>query len=264
MTDATLVVKNLSYFIPHRRLFGKNTQHVIINDISFDIEGGKTLGLIGASGSGKTTLARCIAGLLTPSGGEIYVAGQRVFPRQGENGTVDVQMLFQAAGASLDPLMKIRETLEEGIEAGRPHNTNPVDPAHLLEAVGLQREILDKRPHQLSGGQKQRVALARALAARPRLLLLDEPTSALDAITQQQILTRVKRLQIEHGFAILFITHDVPTAFVFCDSVAILRDGRLVDKNTVAAILGGSRHSYTEEIMRLSGITVPTSGDSSY
>ncbi len=259
MTDIALSVKKLSCQIPVERTFGKKNVMNIVEDISFEIAKGKTLGLIGASGSGKTTIARCIAGLLRPSGGEILVGENKVFPPQGRKRSGEVQMLFQAAGASLDPLMTIRETLAEGIEAGQGHDGNDADAEQLLDSVGLRRETLDRKPHQLSGGQKQRVALARALAARPLLLLLDEPTSALDPVTQQQILILVKRLQIEHGFGILFITHDVPTALVFCDSLAILERGRLVENNSVREILGGRRHPYTNEILRLSGINFASS-----
>lgn len=260
MTNTALTITDLSCQIHREGILGKRNGQFILSGISFNIEEGKTLGLIGASGSGKTTLARCIAGLQLPSSGEIFIDGEKIFPGRNSSRTVPrVQMLFQAAGASLDPLMTIRATLEEGIETGRLCSGHDVDAEHLMEAVGLRHEILSRKPHQLSGGQRQRVALARALAARPRLLLLDEPTSALDTITQQQILTLIKRLQIEHGFGILFITHDVPTALVFCDALAILRGGALVENNSIARILGGPRHPYTEEIMRLSGVNSSSS-----
>jgi len=204
-----LEVVDLSYSVSVRRGFRKIPKK-ILNGVSFSIDVGATLSLLGSSGTGKSTVARCIAGLITPPSGTIVFDGKQQFPRT--NGTPAstglIQMLFQNHAASLDPVLTVRASLLEGIPAATPPNQRDETVHALLADVQLPTDILPKYPRELSGGQRQRVALARALSANPRLLILDEPTSALDAITGLQIVALLKQIQDSRGTAMLFITHD--------------------------------------------------------
>ena len=212
----------------------RRKRKTVLRNLSFTLEENTTLGLLGGSGTGKSTLARCLAGMTQPDEGNIVFDGVNVFPEIGNRKRIQlsIQLLFQASSSSLDPMMTVRESLLEGIEArqtpaGGNGETETVE--SLIRAVGMSEDTLQRLPAELSGGQRQRVALARALAVHPRLLILDEPTSALDIVTQQQILILLKRLQTTHEFSILFITHDRPVAFTFCDRVVILLDGSIVE-----------------------------------
>jgi ABC-type glutathione transport system ATPase component len=170
---------------------------------------------------------------------------------------LDIQLLFQASGASLNPVMTIQQCLQEGIEArSGPVANEELDATagKLVESVGLKREMLGRLPSQLSGGQRQRVAIARVLAVEPKLLILDEPTSALDPITQLEVLSLLNRLQEEMHFSFLFITHDVPTAFMFCDRIAVLHDGRIVENEFVDVLRETQKAEYTKQLFTDAGI----------
>ncbi len=219
----------------------RRKRKTVLRDLSFTLEVNTTLGLLGGSGTGKSTLARCLAGISRPDEGQIVFDGVNIFPEIGNRKKIrlSIQMLFQTSSSSLDPTMTVRESLWEGIEARRSNamgNGETESVESLIRAVGMSDDTLQRMPAELSGGQRQRVALARALAVHPRLLILDEPTSALDIITQQQILVLLKRLQTTHGFSILFITHDRSAASVFCDRVAVLREGRIVDTTELTSL----------------------------
>jgi ABC-type glutathione transport system ATPase component len=232
----------------------RTEKKIILNSVSIGIEECETVGLLGASGSGKSTLARCIVGLQQPDAGTIFYRGINIFPESRNRRLIplDLQMLFQASGASLDPLMTVQECLEEGIAAARRtgnDNAHAATVENLLSSVGLSIELRERFPSQLSGGQRQRVAIARALAAHPTLLILDEPTSALDSITGAAILSLLKKLQAERRFSLLLITHDVRTAFMLCNRIAILHEGRIVEEGTSTTVLQSPRHSYTRQLL---------------
>lgn len=255
-----LEIKSLSCSVQsHSHFSFRTTWMQVLKGISLSIDEGTTIGLLGGSGSGKSTLARCIAGLQKPAGGEIFYNGINLFPKTQNRRQVplEIQMLFQASSASLNPMMTVRECLDEGIEARRsfeekPQNSNEAE--KLLASVGMSRELLDRFPSQLSGGQRQRVAIARAISVQPKLLILDEPTSALDAITQIQVLSLLKKLQAEQRFSILFITHDVQTAFMFCDRIAVLHDGRIVEDESTDDLFTAQAHPYTQQLFANSNI----------
>lgn len=259
-TNSLLEVRGISSSVAtsSQTSFVKKRRRVLDN-VSFSLAKRTTLGILGASGSGKSTLARCIAGLQLPDGGEIIFDGVQLFPEHQNRKRIarQIQLLFQASGASLDPTMTVRECIEEGIESG-----GFTEAGKWLAAVGLSEELLERRPAQISGGQKQRVALARALAAQPRLLILDEPTSALDIVTQQSMLALLKELQAKHGFSILFITHDVHVALAFCDRVAVLHDGTIVEENSRDAIRLAPRHPFTRQLFHNCGISFSTTPSS--
>jgi ABC-type glutathione transport system ATPase component len=227
---------------------------MIVRDVSLVIEEGSTIGLLGRSGSGKTTIARCLAGLLQPDAGTIRFLGRTILPgrKAHEPSPLEIQLLFQTGGISLDPMMSVFDALQEGLGARREKRTLEelrVLATALLASVGLDAGLLDRMPSELSGGQRQRIALARILAVRPKLLLLDEPTSALDALTRMEILSLLKTLQQQHNFGILLITHDVATAFSFCDRIAFLHDGTIVEEGTPWNILQHPEHPYTSQFL---------------
>jgi peptide/nickel transport system ATP-binding protein len=240
------------------RLRLRGPANPVLQGIGFSIEEGATLGLLGESGTGKSTLARCIAGIQEPDQGEIYFRGVNIFPETKNRSMfpVDIQMLFQASSASLDPTMTVGGCLNEALAAQRWSRSTKVQTiGQVITSVGLPATFLDRLPHQLSGGQRQRVALARALAVQPGLLILDEPTSALDMVTQQQILTLLKRLQTGTPFAMVFITHDIHTAVAFCDRIAVLHGGRIVEEGESEAIFTHPAHPHTQQLIRASTIS---------
>jgi ABC-type glutathione transport system ATPase component len=232
----------------------------VLKGISFRMEKGDSLGLVGESGSGKTTLARCLAGLLQPNSGIMSFDGLGIFPEVNNRKSVglEIQMLFQGNGLSLDPVMNVFEILKEGIiarEKGLPGERIIERAKRFLQAVGLPTKILYDRPGQLSGGQRQRVALARVLAVKPHLLILDEPTSALDALTSVQLLRMLKGLQGTYDMAFLLITHDVRAALSFCNRIAVLRNGIIIEEGTAKEIAEEPKHEYTRNLWQNSQIT---------
>jgi peptide/nickel transport system ATP-binding protein len=228
----------------------------LLKGVSLFVEEGTSVALLGESGSGKTTLARCIVGLQEPDSGKITYNGINIFPqtRNRDSIGVEIQMLFQASGASLDPSLTVLESLAEGIEIRAGSGSKSTAEAErLVASVGLSEECLDRLPSQVSGGQRQRIALARALSVAPRLLILDEPTSALDALTSAQLLSLLKSMQTKEGFALLFITHHVQTALTFCDRVAILHNGVIVEEGSSEDLHRHPRHEYTQQLIEDSG-----------
>lgn len=235
----------------------------LLKGVSLFVEAGTSVALLGESGSGKTTLARCIVGLLKPDSGTITYNGINIFPQRGNRNSigVEIQMLFQASGASLDPSMTVLASLAEGINirAGKSSKTL-AEAERLVSSVGLSTECLGRLPSQLSGGQRQRIALARVLSVAPRLLVLDEPTSALDAITSTQLLHLLKSMQAKEGFSLLFITHHVQAALSFCDRVAVLHNGAIVEERSSEDLPRHPHHEYTEQLLRDSRISRSSSG----
>ena len=230
----------------------------LLRGVSLRIEEGTSVALLGESGSGKTTLARCIVGLQKPDSGTINYNGVNLFPHTENRKPIGaaIQMLFQASGASLDPCMTVLDSLAEGLTArdGKSSQT-AAEAERLMSSVGLPRDCLGRFPSQLSGGQRQRIALARVLSAAPRLLVLDEPTSALDALTAEQLLHLLKSMQAKEGFSLLFITHHVQTALSFCDRVAVLHNGIIVEEGSGGDLALRPRHDYTRQLLEDSGIS---------
>jgi peptide/nickel transport system ATP-binding protein len=230
----------------------------LLKGVSLRIEEGTSLALLGESGSGKTTLARCIVGLQKPDSGTISYNGINLFPHAENRKAIGaaIQMLFQASGASLDPCMTVLDSLAEGLtlREGKSSQT-AAEAERLMSSVGLSRDCLGRFPSQLSGGQRQRIALARVLSAAPRLLVLDEPTSALDALTSEQLLQLLKSMQAKEGFSLLFITHHVQTALSFCDRVAVLHNGMIVEEGSSEDLARRPRHEYTRQLLEDSGIS---------
>ncbi|MCS5733037.1 dipeptide ABC transporter ATP-binding protein [Herbiconiux daphne] len=226
-----------------------------VDDVSFSIGPGEVLGLVGESGSGKTTIGRAIGGLTRITGGSLKVLGFEMLDfqeRRFKPLRADIGFVFQDPAASFNPLLTIADAVAEPLVIhGRAKNPaqarKRVD--ELLEAVQLPKSYGDRFPHELSGGQRQRASLARGLALGPKLLIADEPTSALDVSVQARVLELFAELQLEFGFAALFISHDLAVVDLLADRIAVLYHGKLVEEGTGAEVLGDPQDPYTRRLI---------------
>lgn len=253
-------VHHLSLSFPTRK---NPNPKPVLDDVDFGIRDGEILGLIGNSGSGKTMTSLAIAGLLPENAeitsGSIKFAGNDLLALNPKERRAmlgrDIGMIFQEPSTALDPLMTVGKQLEEVLTAHKdPAQTSEARRKiilDMLELVGFKNaeEILDRYPHQLSGGQRQRVLIAGAALLKPRLLICDEPTSSLDTVTTVSILALLKELCHKLHITILFISHDLSAVRNFCDRVMVMKDGRIVDKDTTSEILSNPKNSYTAELL---------------
>ncbi len=244
--------------VPKARGWGKETLRAL-NGVSFSLERGKTLGLVGESGCGKSTLGRTLLGLYEPTSGTVVLAGQdlaRMNRRRPRKFRRLMQVVFQDPYASLDPRMNVHEIVAEPLRINGEYRRERVD--ELIELVGLPAAAAGRKPADFSGGQRQRIAIARALALNPELLILDEAVSALDVSIQAQIINLLKRLQRELGVAYLFISHNLAVVRHVSDHVAVMYLGRIVEMGPGAQIFEAPRHPYTQAL--LSDVPVPDPG----
>lgn len=224
-----------------------------LDDVSFTLTSGQTIGLVGQSGSGKSTIAKILTQLEVPTSGEVRLDGQPI-PRRGK-GLRDyrqqLRMVFQDPFASLNPYHSIRHHVERPLRLDSvvPKREVEDEVRRLLERVRLDPDaVIDRRPHELSGGQRQRVAIARALASRPRLLVADEPVSMLDVSIRMGVLNLLADLQREEGLGVLYITHDLATARHFSDEILVLNQGRVVESGTADDVILRPQNPYTQEL----------------
>lgn len=200
-----------------------STRRMVLEDVSFSVDSGKTMAVVGESGSGKSTLIRCVAGLDTPTNGRILINGAALKLRSGQ--ISPVQMVFQDPRGALDRMRSVGSSVAEPMRVrSRAERRERV--GDLLSMVGISASRAKERPAAFSGGQLQRIVIARALAANPEVLLCDEPTSALDASVQAQIINLLLTLQEKQGFACVTVTHDLAVANALADEVLVLRHGR--------------------------------------
>ena len=255
-----LEVENLCVRFPIRSGLLQHPTGVFsaVDGISFKLEAGRTLALVGESGCGKTTTGKAIVQLLRGSailGGSARLDGRDLFQLQGaalRKARRDIQIIFQDPFASLNPRMRVSAILEEGLQALRPEMDAGERRARfdeLVGQVGLGRDSLERLPHEFSGGQRQRIAIARALAVRPRLIVCDEPTSALDVSVQAQILNLLKQLQGELGLAMLFITHNIGVVDYLADDIAVMRGGRIEEQGPTVRVLSRPQSRYTQSLL---------------
>lgn len=211
-------------------------------DASFTVSKGQTLGIVGESGSGKTTLARMIVGVEAPDSGSLRWTGA---PR--------VQLVHQNSFAAFDPRWTIGRSLREALQAGGvPRAQRASRSAALLAEVGLNAELVERRPHALSGGQRQRAAIARALAADPEVLVLDEPVSALDPSVREQVLQLLSRLQQERQLSMILVSHDLDVVGAVADDVLVMQDGVVVEQGATANLFVAPQHPFTKELLAAS------------
>ena len=229
-----------------------------VDNVSFELFEGETLGLVGESGSGKSTIAKIITGLVRPTNGEIFYNNVSLYNSnrkyQIDKSRGQIQMIFQDPYSSLNPRFKVRDIISEPIKFFQKNisrNELAQNVYDLIDIVGMTRQSLDRYPHEFSGGQRQRISIARALATRPRLLICDEPTSALDVSIQAQILNLLKDIQDELHMTILFISHDLPVIRQMCNRIVVLKNGIVCETKETEELFNNPEHPYTQELIRL-------------
>ncbi len=239
------------------KIFSRSGQEnfTAVNSISFALDPGECLGIIGESGSGKTTLVNLITRLLDVTGGKVLLDGEDIIHLKGKELREvyrKMQMVFQTPTDSFDP----RRTLGDGIgeslrNAGMSRKEAQAEVKCLLEQCGLSAEFAKRYPHQVSGGQCQRAAIARALAVKPKLLICDEATSALDVTVQKEILSLLNDLRSQQGdnLSILFICHDISLVQQFCDRVVVMYHGSIVEEGVPDEVIGHPRNTYTKRLI---------------
>ncbi len=255
--EVVLEVKNLKKYFK----VGKKATLKAVDDVSFKIHKGETLGLVGESGCGKTTCGRTCIGLYDKTAGEIYYNGTDISKLKGaknKNFRKEVQMIFQDPYASLDPRMTVADIIAEGIDIHKlaKDKTDRLEKIHYyLDLVGLNKEHANRFVHEFSGGQRQRIGIARALAVEPQFLLCDEPISALDVSIQAQIINLLIKLQKEMGLTYLFIAHDLSMVKHFSDRIAVMYLGCMMEITTSEELYENPLHPYTQAL--LSAIPIP-------
>ncbi|MGH8915127.1 MAG: ABC transporter ATP-binding protein [Acidimicrobiia bacterium] len=253
MGDPLIAVEGLTkhYPVSAGKYWGKTVGHVrAVDDVSFTIDRGKTLALVGESGCGKTTTARLVLRLRTPTAGRVTLDDRDVYQLTGDElkwFRTCVQAVFQDPWASLSPRMRVRDIVAEPLVVNRKTSKDEIRErvGITLEKVGMQRWQGDLFPHEFSGGQRQRVALASALITEPRLLVLDEPVSALVVSVLAQVMNLLKDIQADLGTAFLLISHDLATVRYMADHVAVMYMGSIVERGGVEQIFEEPRHPYT-------------------
>ena len=256
MGDILLEVQNLKkYFKTPRGML-----HAV-DDVSFTLERGKTLGIVGESGCGKSTTGRTILRLEEPTSGKVIFEGKDITTlgkRDMRTLRKDMQLIFQDPFSSLDPRMTVSQAIEEPLKmAGlyKDHNQRFRRVLELMDTVGLAQRLVNTYPHELDGGRRQRIGIARALAMNPKFSVCDEPVSALDVSIQAQILNLMKDIQKEYGLTYIFITHDLSVVNHFSDDIAVMYLGRLIEKAPAEVLFAEPLHPYTQAL--LSAIPVP-------
>ena len=261
LTDVTKIFDDRSLAI--NISFGsknESTDKVVkaVDNVSFELFEGETLGLVGESGSGKSTIAKIITGLVRPTNGEIFYNDVSLYNSnrkyQIDKSRGQIQMIFQDPYSSLNPRFKVRDIISEPIkffQKNISHNELTQNVYDLIDIVGMTRQSLDRYPHEFSGGQRQRISIARALATRPLLLICDEPTSALDVSIQAQILNLLKDIQDELHLTMLFISHDLPVIRQMCNRIVVLKNGSVCETKETEELFNNPEHPYTQELIRL-------------
>ena len=229
--------------------------HRAVDDVSFTIERGSTLAVVGESGCGKSTIARSLVRLIRPTSGSITLDGvdisalpeNRLRPLRSK-----IQMVFQDPYGSLDPHMTAQEIVAEPLklQGVRSKAERHKEAAKLIDQVGLPAKSLDRHPSEFSGGQRQRIGIARALASKPELLVCDEATSALDVSVQAQVLRLLKSIQDETGITYVFISHNLGVVQEISDSVMVMQRGKLVESGSTASVLTAPKEDYTRKLRR--------------
>jgi len=252
-----LQVKNLIKYFP---IESSNDVVKAVDDVSFDILEGETLGLVGESGCGKSTIGKCILRLIEPTNGEVWFEGKNILSldrKELRELRRQMQIIFQDPYSSLNPRLSVYSIVSEPLRIHRIGNKKERKEivADLLKKVGIDPEYMWRYPHEFSGGQRQRIGIARALALRPKLIICDEPVSALDVSVQAQVINLLQDLQEEFGLTYLFISHGLAVVRHISDRVAVMYLGKIVEIAPAAELYGNPLHPYTKAL--LSAIPVP-------
>ena len=256
MSDTILEVKHLKKYFNTP----KGTLHAV-DDVSFTLERGKTLGIVGESGCGKSTTGRAILRLIEPTAGEVIFNGEDITKKNKEQMRLlrrEMQLIFQDPYASLDPRKTVSEIIGEPLKLQKliPDAKKRAERVHeLMEVVGLADRLINTYPHELDGGRRQRIGIARALAMEPKLIICDEPVSALDVSIQAQILNLMQDLQEQMGLTYLFITHDLSVVKHLSDDIVVMYLGQLVERAKPDELFEHPLHPYTQAL--LSAIPIP-------
>lgn len=262
-----LHVKNLKVHFPVKHgLFSQVRAHVkAVDDVSFSVAPGETVGLVGESGCGKTTLGRAIVKLTEPTSGQILFEGKDLAELSGRNlraARRGLQMIFQDPIGSLNPRMTVEEIVGEALDIhslAKDYTARRQRIKTLLESVGLNETHAQRYPHEFSGGQRQRIGIARALAVEPELIVCDEPVSALDVSVQAQIINLLQDLQEQHGLAFLFIAHDLAVVKHISQRVMVMYLGKIVELGPSRAVVEQPRHPYTQALISAVPVVDPDS-----
>jgi len=261
--EPLLSVRNLKKYFPVKKglLIDHTVDHVkAVDDVSFDIYSGETLGLVGESGSGKSTTGYCVLQLLKPTEGSVKFLGQELTTMKAKELREmrrEMQIVFQDPYASLNPRMTVGDIVAEPlvIHGIGDRSSRRRSAQRLLEVVGFNPDFINRYPHEFSGGQRQRIGVARALALNPRLIICDEPVSALDVSIQAQILNLLKDLQQEFNLAYLFVAHDLAVVRTMSDRIAVMNRGKLVEYGDAEDVYSNPQDPYTKAL--LAAVPVP-------
>jgi oligopeptide transport system ATP-binding protein len=261
--DALLLVRDLRKWFPVKKgfLVDRTVDHVkAVDDVSFEVKPGETLGLVGESGSGKTTTGFCVLQLLKPTAGSVRYDGRELTTmnkRDLRQMRREIQIVFQDPYASLNPRMTVGDIVAEPlvVHSVGTRRSRRRSAEQLLEVVGFNPDFINRYPHEFSGGQRQRIGIARALALNPRLIVCDEPVSALDVSIQAQILNLLKDLQKEFGLAYLFIAHDLAVVRAMSDRIAVMNRGKIVEYGKAEDVYTTPKDEYSQAL--LAAVPVP-------
>ena len=249
MATPTIEVKNLKkYFnVPGGKLHA-------VDDLSFTIEKGQTIGVVGESGCGKSTLGRTIIHLLESTGGQILLDGEDITtlsPKKLREAREKMQIIFQDPYSSLNPRMTVGEIVREPLALSKRFTKTEIDEEadKLMDLVGIEPRLRNSYPHELDGGRRQRVGIARAIALKPEFIVCDEPVSALDVSIQAQVLNLLMDLQDEFGLTLMFVTHDLSVVRHISDSICVMYLGQMVEKAPTEALFNAPLHPYTKALL---------------
>jgi len=254
---ALLEIRNLTKIFPlGESAFGGAAKGELraVDDVSFQVEAGETLGLVGESGSGKSTLGRLLLRLIEPTSGSIFYEGRDLLKAshaEMRGLRRDMQIIFQDPFGSLDPRMRVEDVISEplAIHEKMSASNRKARTEELLRAVGLDQSAMHRFPHEFSGGQRQRIGIARALALRPKFIVADEPVSALDVSVGAQIVNLLARLQREFGLTYVFISHSMPVVRYLATRIAVMYRGKIVELGETPQITERPRHPYTKSLL---------------